>query len=179
MWWSTRCRSLEVPDYKVWMCLLHDQFLRADVLLLSRVHNVTLLQDLHPKRLHLIALELHLTTKPGELKLVLQLFICLTHTIISEWMTIILITINIHNMIKNPQCHNLEKNAHFYKIKTWRSVIPAQHGQILQRQECRWCWSQTGLGWRRMHSLPRICISTSRRKSVVIPSVCLEQPKSW
>jgi len=40
--------------------LRHDVFLGANVFLLSRVHNVTLLQDLHGERLGLFALQLHL-----------------------------------------------------------------------------------------------------------------------
>lgn len=39
------------PDNEVGVSLLHDELLRADVLLLPRVHYVPLLQDLHGKRL--------------------------------------------------------------------------------------------------------------------------------
>ena len=59
---------MSLPDNEVRVGLLHDEFLRADMLLLSRVHNVTLLQDLHGKRLHLITFQLNLSTQErGEL----------------------------------------------------------------------------------------------------------------
>lgn len=54
---------LSGPDDEVGMCLTHDVFLRADMFLLSRVDNVTLLQDLHGVRLRLLVLQLHLNNK--------------------------------------------------------------------------------------------------------------------
>ena len=52
-----------LPDNEVRMGLLHDEFLRADMLLLPRVHDVTLLQELHGKSLQLITLQLDLLTQ--------------------------------------------------------------------------------------------------------------------
>lgn len=45
------------------MSLLHDVFLGANVLLLPRVHDVSLFQNLHGKRFGLVTFELHLSKK--------------------------------------------------------------------------------------------------------------------
>lgn len=45
------------------MRLLHDVFLRADVFLLPRVHDVALFQNLHGERFGLLTFELHLDGK--------------------------------------------------------------------------------------------------------------------
>lgn len=54
-----------LPHYEVWMSLLHDVFLGADVLLLPRVHDMPLFQNLHGKRFGLLTFELHLRGKSG------------------------------------------------------------------------------------------------------------------
>lgn len=51
-----------LPNDEVRMGLLHDKFLRTNVLLLSRVDYVPLFQDLHGKGFVFIALELNLQT---------------------------------------------------------------------------------------------------------------------
>ena len=50
------------------MGLLHDELLGTNVLLLSRVDYVPLLQDLHGEGFVFITLELNLTTGGGEKK---------------------------------------------------------------------------------------------------------------
>ena len=51
-----------LPDDEVGVSVGHDVFLRPDVLLLPRVHDMALLQDLHGKGLGLLVLQLHLRT---------------------------------------------------------------------------------------------------------------------
>lgn len=51
------------PDDEVGVRLAHDAFLGANVFLLSRVDDVTLLQDLHGERLRPLALQLNLNNK--------------------------------------------------------------------------------------------------------------------
>lgn len=50
----------KLPNNEVRVGLLHDELFRADVLLLSRVDNVSLLQDFHGERFVLVTLELNL-----------------------------------------------------------------------------------------------------------------------
>lgn len=52
------------PHNEVRVRQAHDVFLWADVFLLSRVDNVSLLQDFHGVRLHLLVLQLNLNNKP-------------------------------------------------------------------------------------------------------------------
>lgn len=49
-----------VPNNEIRVGLLHDKFLRANVLLLSCVNNVSLLQDLHGEGFVLVAFKLNL-----------------------------------------------------------------------------------------------------------------------
>lgn len=62
---------LWVPDNEVWVSFLHNEFFWADVLLLSGVYNMALLQDLHSKCLVLITLQLHLELQNKKKKIVL------------------------------------------------------------------------------------------------------------
>lgn len=55
------CRDL--PHYEVGMCPLHDLLLRADVLLLSRIHNVAFLENLHGKGFGFFTFQLDLKEK--------------------------------------------------------------------------------------------------------------------
>lgn len=64
--WSKRSPSGRLPDDEVRVGLLHDEFLRTNVLLLSRVDDVPLLQDLHGKGFVFVALELNLQTRNEE-----------------------------------------------------------------------------------------------------------------
>lgn len=57
-----------IPNNEVRVGLLHDELLRTNVLLLSRIDNVPLLQDLHGEGFVLIALELNLRVKSGWMK---------------------------------------------------------------------------------------------------------------
>lgn len=50
----------KLPNNEVRVGLLHDELFWANVLLLSRVDNVPLLEDFHGKRFVLITLELNL-----------------------------------------------------------------------------------------------------------------------
>lgn len=60
-----RC-SGGVPNNEVRVGLLHDEFLRANVLLLPCVDNVPFLQDLHGEGFVLVALELNLRRQGRE-----------------------------------------------------------------------------------------------------------------
>lgn len=64
LWQSCSKQSLSghLPNNEVRVSLLHDEFLRTNVLLLSRVDYVPLFQDLHGKGFVFIALELNLQT---------------------------------------------------------------------------------------------------------------------
>ena len=55
-----------LPHYEVGMSPLHDLLLRANVLLLSGVHDVAFLENLHGKRLGLLAFQLDLNDRQGE-----------------------------------------------------------------------------------------------------------------
>lgn len=57
---AMRSYSGSVPNNEVRVGLLHDEFLRTNVLLLSCVDYVPLFQDLHGKGFVLLALELNL-----------------------------------------------------------------------------------------------------------------------
>lgn len=86
--------SVGVPHNEVRVGLLHDEFLWTNVLLLSSVDNVPLLQDLHGKGFVLITLELNLQRERKEKR-------CLKK--VSPY-------INLHSLLDN--CKKVKKKNH-------------------------------------------------------------------
>lgn len=58
-----RVRGRSLPHYEVGMSPLHDLLLRANVLLLSCIHNMTFLENLHRKGFGFFAFQLDLKGK--------------------------------------------------------------------------------------------------------------------
>lgn len=107
-----------LPNDEIRVGLLHDELLRANVLLLSRVHYVPLFQDLHGKGFVFVALELNLQSSRNK----------------ERWQPVVSFF---------PFSFPAESiNAGV----TPRRPLPARHGQSLQPPECRWCWSRPGWG---------------------------------
>lgn len=59
--------------------------------------------------------------------------------------------------------YNCEENQ-FVLMADCSAHVPAQHDQSHQPPECRWCWSQPGWDWRKMHSLLHTCQDGEKEK---------------